>query len=104
MHTDRLARALCAAAGGDVEVWLFGSRARGDHRPDSDVDLMVVVADDAVDRLDPILQAAAADLARSMATDLTVVTVSRTAFRWPLDDLHPGSVTYACRIEGRRLA
>ena len=28
-------------------VLLFGSRARGDHRPDSDVDLLVVV-DDAV--------------------------------------------------------
>lgn len=24
------------------EVWLFGSRARGDHRPDSDFDLLVV--------------------------------------------------------------
>jgi len=24
-------------------VWLFGSRARGDHRPDSDVDLLVVL-------------------------------------------------------------
>jgi uncharacterized protein len=23
-------------------IWLFGSRARGDHRPDSDFDLMVV--------------------------------------------------------------
>ncbi len=23
-------------------VWLFGSRARGDHRPDSDLDLLVV--------------------------------------------------------------
>jgi predicted nucleotidyltransferase len=23
-------------------IWLFGSRARGDHRPDSDYDLMVV--------------------------------------------------------------
>jgi predicted nucleotidyltransferase len=26
-----------------VEVILFGSRARGDHRPDSDVDLIVVL-------------------------------------------------------------
>ena len=22
-------------------IWLFGSRARGDHRPDSDVDLLI---------------------------------------------------------------
>lgn len=29
------------------EVWLFGSRARGTHGPDSDWDLMVVVPDEA---------------------------------------------------------
>jgi hypothetical protein len=27
------------------EVWLFGSRARGDHRPDSDLDLLAVLPD-----------------------------------------------------------
>lgn len=26
-------------------IWLFGSRARGDHRPDSDFDLLVVLPD-----------------------------------------------------------
>jgi predicted nucleotidyltransferase len=29
------------------EIWLFGSRARGDHRPDSDIDILVVLPDDA---------------------------------------------------------
>jgi len=29
------------------EIWLFGSRSRGDHRPDSDWDILVVVRDDA---------------------------------------------------------
>jgi hypothetical protein len=29
-----------------TEVWVFGSRARGDHRPDSDWDLFVLVPDD----------------------------------------------------------
>jgi uncharacterized protein len=29
-----------------LQVWLFGSRARGDARPDSDWDLLVVVPDD----------------------------------------------------------
>ncbi len=28
-------------------VYLFGSRARGDARPDSDYDLLVIVSDDA---------------------------------------------------------
>jgi predicted nucleotidyltransferase len=31
------------------EIWLFGSRARGDHRPDSDWDLLVVLPDGAPD-------------------------------------------------------
>jgi uncharacterized protein len=34
---DRLVAALDPQA-----IWLFGSRARGDHRPDSDFDLLVV--------------------------------------------------------------
>lgn len=37
------------------EVWLFGSRARGDHRPDSDWDILAIIRDDASeDVLDPI--------------------------------------------------
>lgn len=37
------------------QVWLFGSRARGDHRPDSDWDILVVIPDEAPeDYLDPI--------------------------------------------------
>lgn len=31
---------------GVTHMTLFGSRARGDHRPDSDVDLMIEVDDD----------------------------------------------------------
>ena len=39
-----------------VEVWLFGSRFRGDARPTSDWDLLVLVDDDAEDELfDPYL-------------------------------------------------
>lgn len=30
-------------------IWLFGSRARGDHRPDSDFDLLVVLPDGLAD-------------------------------------------------------
>ena len=37
---DRLVFALRADA-----IWLFGSRARGDARPDSDFDLLVVLPD-----------------------------------------------------------
>lgn len=39
-----------------VEVWLFGSRARGESRPDSDWDLLAVIRDDAeVDADNPVL-------------------------------------------------
>jgi predicted nucleotidyltransferase len=37
-------------------VWLFGSRARGDHRPDSDWDIVVELPDDCdPELLDPIV-------------------------------------------------
>jgi predicted nucleotidyltransferase len=37
------------------EVWVFGSRARGDNRPDSDWDILIVVDDDTPDEaLDPV--------------------------------------------------
>ncbi len=38
--------AKAALASGAKRVILFGSRARGDARPDSDVDLLLVVNDD----------------------------------------------------------
>jgi transcriptional regulator with XRE-family HTH domain len=38
-----------------LEIWLFGSRASGDAREHSDWDLLVIVPDDAPDRLlDPV--------------------------------------------------
>jgi predicted nucleotidyltransferase len=35
---------------GPVQVWLFGSRARGDARPDSDWDFMAILPDDAAEQ------------------------------------------------------
>ena len=39
--TRRLVRCVVRAARPD-KILLFGSRARGDHRPDSDIDLLVI--------------------------------------------------------------
>jgi|SRR6266496_1969401 len=43
--TERVVAALRAAVPVE-EVWLFGSCARGDAKPDSDLDLLVVLPDD----------------------------------------------------------
>jgi predicted nucleotidyltransferase len=51
-HADRLSLAVAREAAAALAdgfgdrlrgVWLYGSRARGDHRPDSDLDLLVVL-------------------------------------------------------------
>jgi predicted nucleotidyltransferase len=44
----RFVDSLAAALGSDLRaVWLYGSRARGEQRPGSDVDLMVIAEGDA---------------------------------------------------------
>ena len=44
-HAVNIARAVQQAVHPDVVI-LHGSRARGDYRPDSDVDLLVVFSED----------------------------------------------------------
>lgn len=40
--TDKAGTALAEAAGADAKVILFGSHARGEERPDSDLDFLVI--------------------------------------------------------------
>lgn len=48
--TDRFVRAITKSYEGRLfGVYLFGSRGRRDHRPDSDIDIAVVLTDDALD-------------------------------------------------------
>ena len=55
-------------------VWLFGSRARGDARPDSDVDLLITREGSSVQSLLD-LSGLWLDLRDALGTDLDLVTV-----------------------------
>ena len=44
---DQVKRAVHAASGGPFRMFLFGSHARGEAGADSDVDLLVLLADEA---------------------------------------------------------
>ena len=84
-HPDPLAVAVADAVQHSVapaQVILFGSRARGDHRPDSDVDLLIVAGDS--NAAGPELRArfAAREYLTALESDLgvDVVAMTRSAF------------------------
>ena len=81
-----------------AQVWLFGSRARGDHRPDSDVDLLVVLHTEA-GRVDDLRLLHS--VARTWETSGVFVDAHPTTLRdleTSDDDFH-----YFIRREGRRV-
>ncbi len=79
-----------------LQVWLFGSRARGTHRPDSDWDLLAVVPDDAPDELfDPM---ALWKLLRQDAVGAEVLIWPRSEFEE--DRATPNSIPYSVNQEG----
>jgi len=85
------------------EVWLFGSRARGDHTPDSDFDLLAVVSDDAPEDIDSPHAAfrlrrrsgAHADLLTARQSDFDGAKVVPTLFAHTI-------VTEGVRLDDRR--
>ena len=82
-----------------VEFWLFGSRARGDARPDSDWDVLAVVSDGATDDvLDPEL---AWRIRYRQETPVTFLTTKQgeLASIWGL----PNTLGYDLAREGIRL-
>jgi predicted nucleotidyltransferase len=80
------------------QVWLFGSRARQTHGPDSDWDLMAVLPDTAPDRqLD--LAAVWSDLRELRRMRVEVIPIRRRDFE---EDRHMlGELTEAVAREGR---
>lgn len=85
---DFVERAVAAlrGAGPVEEVWLFGSCARGDAKPDSDLDLLVVLADDhGLARPTLVCYRAIRKLHTGIPTD--VMAVSRS--RWKREQAEP---------------
>lgn len=81
------------------EVWLFGSRSRGDHRPDSDWDILAVVPDDAPDGVDSPISAFR--LRRKSGVPADLLTVRRSDFLSSLNTVN--TISYAVMREGVRL-
>jgi predicted nucleotidyltransferase len=60
------------------EVWLFGSIARRDEEPDSDIDLMLVVENEAArERLEPSKDAFSAEVRERFGNPLNVVVLTK---------------------------
>lgn len=82
-----------------VQVWLFGSRARGDERVDSDWDLAVVLPDDADDSFfDPLTTWR---LIRPGLIPLDLATFPASEFRE--DRTTPNTIPFSVAQEGRLL-
>ena len=82
-----------------AQVWLFGSRALGEHRPDSDVDLLVVLheEDDPVSDLN-LLDSVARPLRRTFGVFVDAHPTTLRDLETSSDDFH-----YFIRREGRRV-
>jgi predicted nucleotidyltransferase len=78
-------------------IYLFGSRARGNARPDSDYDLLVVVADDAPREARSL--AATTRVARDPGVALDIIPCRRSVFERRRNSL--GTLSYLAAHEGR---
>lgn len=81
-----------------VDIWLFGSRARGDNRPDSDWDIVVVVEDSQEHLTKPLVSWRASSAARDMGVESTILvtTQSDLAALWGL----PNTIGHDLRHDG----
>lgn len=98
----RLRHAL-AARPAIVCAWLFGSRARGGARPDSDIDIAVLLIDDPSGRLPDSAIALAGELEDEIGASLDLVIANRA----PPDLVHRvmrDGVLLLDRAPGKRIA
>ena len=82
-----------------VQVWLFGSRARGDHHKYSDWDLLAVIQDDAPERFEN--PGTLYELRRKSGVHADLLAVRYSDFISALDVVN--TISYAVKREGIRL-
>ncbi len=81
------------------EVWLFGSRAEGRARPDSDYDLLAVLPDGTPEaELDPV---AAWTLTRGLRIPADIVPCTRSEFEEEKHEID--TLARAAFLRGRRI-
>lgn len=81
------------------EIWLFGSRAEGRARPDSDYDLLAVLSDDAPDSALDLMKAW--ELTCGLGVPADLVPCTRSDFEADKDDV--GTLARAAYHRGRRI-
>ena len=79
-----------------LQIWLFGSRARGDARPNSDWDLFVVLDDDTPEEQLDLLEAWRLQYDTGVSAD--VIPCPQSAFQEDLDIAN--TLPYAIAREG----
>jgi uncharacterized protein len=82
-----------------VRIILFGSRARGDQRPDSDYDLLVIL-DHVDDRRATRIEVRGSFADLPVSADILVASVDEAEGRVPG---HPAGTTYSAIREGRTI-
>jgi predicted nucleotidyltransferase len=82
-----------------VQIWLFGSRARGSARPTSDWDLLVVLSDDATEEELDLMHAW--QTVRDLRIPADVIPVRQSEFDEARD--HAGTLVRTVVGEGRQV-
>lgn len=77
---DSFLRKIAGIRGDVVELYLYGSRARGDHRPDSDYDVFVVVRERTRATIDALYDAVV-DVVCETGSLVSLKIVTREQFR-----------------------
>lgn len=82
-----------------AEIWLFGSRARRDHRPDSDFDVLIVFPDEAGEAAYDYGRAYEPVMASGLACD--IVPCRQSDFE--AERHRPGTIPFEAAHHGRLL-